>query len=668
MKSKILCLCALILGLVSCQQDGGTNVPVQERVRFTASVETTRTILGDDLSVLWEADDYIQLWYADENGSWAFDQLQLIEGAGTDSGVFEGIISKPISNYRYATYGEDWYSPYDASIIDQSYVPNSFGSKYDAWNFGGLASAPMIANVEADNTNLLFKNVMGIIQLHVAGSGVLESISLHDKNETVALNGNFSFDPDTLSIPDWFWKSYYTSLQNINVELGEESQPFYLVLPPTTIDELEVTFYFNNATDNVTFTATNPITISRGVITPVQPAINVTAPTKDWHIVGSINGWDVENGIVMETVEGTELVAAYGIEMAYNDEFKFVYGTSWGSEIGNSYYDYAYAGYYYYGQSGGYGGNITVGKSGTYDIYLDPTMPRFYIVNAGDDWSDTVEYTLTNATFSVIGDLLNESWSVDHYMSYMGEGLYFAENIIFADVNDEGAVFKIRLDSNWDRSFGVSSGNNLYEVDSPIDVSLGGSNIPVDAIIGISYDVWFDVAERKVWVTHHGYMPGQTVEIIEHQMPYMYGVVADSDQSSYRNFVQFVLSQTHIYDDWTAETQGYNNFLFTIYYNEISMPARIILNDDANTCLMSNTMLNGLFHELREGKLMDFTFFDTAVMNVTDGGIEVYATIGPDIHHIVYSGELKLGFQKHPLGNSGTETFVQLQEFNPEWK
>lgn len=667
MKSKILCLCALILGLVSCHQDKEVNTPVPEKVRFTASIETTRTFLGEDLSVLWSHYDVILLWH-DDDGYWASEQLNLIDGAETNAGVFEGTITKPLSSYHYATYGESWRSPYEASITDQSYVPGSFGGNYGSW-WDSSSSAPMIATLEAESTNLLFKNVTGLIKLDIAGSGILESISLHDKNETTPLNGGFSYDPDTLSILEWPWPSYYTSLQNINVELNEEPQSFYIVLPPATIEEMEVTMYFNNASDSVTVTATNPITISRGVITPVTPAITVEAPTHEWHIVGSMNDWTPEDGIVMEAVEGTDLVAAYDLELYDGSEFVFTYGTSWDNgTVGYLYGGYVYADYLYSGVLGGE--NIRIGKTGTYDIYLNPENFEFYIINAGNDWRNAIYDDIFGSELSVIGDMLNDNWSNDYPMHYLGEGLYRTENITFADANVEGAAFKIRLNNNWKYSLGVPSVDDIYSVDSPIDVSCAyGANIVVDAIIGIRYDVWFDIAERKVWVTHHGYTPGEPVEMIEHQMPYMYGGVFESDNDSYNYFAQIILSQTHVYYGWTLESSGYDNFLFSIYFNESKLPARIILGDESNTCFMSYEQLfNGLFRELENGRLSSIEYFDSVVMDVTENGIELYATIDRDILHIVYGGELKLGFYNQLSSNGGTETFIQRQEFNPEWK
>ena len=660
MKSRILWLFALVLGVVSCSKDTGvdnTLPPVAEKVRITASMDVTRTSLGENLEVLWSENDVISL-YGDTKSDFA-----IVEGVGTTTAVFEGYLPESSDGVIYATYGY-WWNPTNGYLENQNYVAGSFGTGYDRGT--DLGAVPMIAAYNAEDNSLAFKNVAGILRVDIAGSGLLESLSLHDALEENYLTGDYMFDPETLEISGWFSGYYYTSIQNINVELTSEAQSFYVVCPPCTINELEVTMYFNDARDNVKVTATNAITVERGVITPLSPVITVEAPVtptvKDWGVVGSFNAWAPDNSIPMEVLNGGAMVVAYGVELVAGDEFKFVLGDTW------TYDNYGYsgnspilAGHYY--DAAYYGGNIVVEADGTYDLYLDLENEKFYVMAAGDDIADA---TVGEVTYGVVGNLLNNSWGEDTVMSYMGDGWYCATNIVFT-----ARSFKIRINGDWSTALGVAS-SDIYYTDAPIAVSLTDTyDINVDVIPGLGYDVWYDSNKSEVWVMRHDVVPGDIpMEYIEFEMPYMFGMEYAEDINGYgmECSTQFILTDTPLVEGWTSVGTG-NNFLFTISFNAVdrtAYPRTIIMNDLTTDVVMAG--LNCYCTYVEGGQLGGVEMFDSAVLTAKADGIEAYVTIGSEVYHIVYNGAPKLGFYDFDEGTGGTEQFVFSEEFDPVWK
>lgn len=660
MKSRILWLFALVLGVVSCSKDTGvdnTLPPVAEKVRITASMDVTRTSLGENLEVLWSENDVISL-YGDTKSDFT-----IVEGVGTTTAVFEGYLPESLDGVIYATYGY-WWNSTNGYLENQNYVAGSFGTGYDRGT--DLGAVPMIATYNAADNSLAFKNVAGILRVDIAGSGLLESLSLHDALEENYLTGDYMFDPETLEISGWFSGYYYTSIQNINVELTSEAQSFYVVCPPCTINELEVTMYFNDARDNIKVTATNAITVERGVITPLSPVITVEAPetptVKDWGVVGSFNAWAPDNSIPMEVLEGGTMVVAYGVELVAGDEFKFVLGDTW------TYDNYGYsgnspilAGHYYDATS--YGGNIVIEADGTYDLYLDLENEKFYVMAAGDDIADA---TVGEVTYGVVGNLLNNSWGEDTVMSYMGDGWFCATNIVFT-----ARSFKIRINGDWSTAFGVAS-SDIYYTDAPIAVSLTDTyDINVDVIPGLGYDVWYDSNKSEVWVMRHDVVPGDIpMEYIEFEMPYMFGMEYAEDINGYgmECSTQFILTDTLIYEGWTSAETG-NNFLFTISFNAVdrtAYPRTIIMNDLTTDVVMAG--LNCYCTYVEGGQLGGVEMFDSAVLTAKADGIEAYVTIGSEVYHIVYNGAPKLGFYGSYDGTGGTEQFVVSEEFDPMWK
>ena len=111
-----------------------------------------------------------------------------------------------------------------------------------------------------------------------------------------------------------------------------------------------------------------------------------------------------------------------------------------------------------------------------------------------------------NGTFyGVMGDLQNNNWATDVPL-VLQNGIYVAQDVIFANANNEGCVFKIRVNKTWDVSYGVSDGTKLHGLRTAISLN-GTANAMVNAQVGVKYDIYFDFANKTAYVMPDGEKP-----------------------------------------------------------------------------------------------------------------------------------------------------------------
>lgn len=107
--------------------------------------------------------------------------------------------------------------------------------------------------------------------------------------------------------------------------------------------------------------------------------------------------------------------------------------------------------------------------------------------------------------WGLMGDFQNNNWSNDILFAQSGN-LMVAQDVIFADANKEGCVFKVRENRSWDVSYGVTDGAKKYGIGEQITLN-GTANALVNAQVGVKYDFYFDPATMKVWVMNDGATP-----------------------------------------------------------------------------------------------------------------------------------------------------------------
>ncbi len=225
-----------------------------------------------------------------------------------------------------------------------------------------------------------------------------------------------------------------------------------------------------------------------------------------WTLVGTHNGWNPAAGIEMYVVDGYNV--AYGVELTTDSEFKFVKNGAWGGDLGG---DVATQPNCRYATGSS---NIKVTEAGTYDIYLNGATDTYYVMSEGKLPSEAGDPTPVepDVEWNVIGDFQSGNWSAPVTMTKDGD-YYVAQDVVFANANNEGLAFKVRKFNNWDNdsTFGTADGAS-YELGSEIAIASatngGNKNIVVEGEVGVAYDVYVDTNNLKVWVMQDGLKPG----------------------------------------------------------------------------------------------------------------------------------------------------------------
>lgn len=109
--------------------------------------------------------------------------------------------------------------------------------------------------------------------------------------------------------------------------------------------------------------------------------------------------------------------------------------------------------------------------------------------------------------WGLMGDFKNNNWTTD--IAFVeADGYLVAEDVIFADTNKEGCVFKVRKNRNWDTSYGVADGTKLNELGAVISLN-GDKNVLMNAEVGVKYDFYFQPETMKIYVMADGAKPAQ---------------------------------------------------------------------------------------------------------------------------------------------------------------
>ena len=149
-------------------------------------------------------------------------------------------------------------------------------------------------------------------------------------------------------------------------------------------------------------------------------------------------------------------------------------------------------------------GNIAInGEAGVkYDIYLRTADMSVVVVADGE--TPAFDAISTVVAWDIMGDFENDNWTTGYALEAAGD-LFVAQDVVFANANGEGLVFKVRQDHNWDTSFGVTD-TTAREIGSVINLD-GGSNIAINGEVGVKYDIYFNATSMAVVVVADGGTP-----------------------------------------------------------------------------------------------------------------------------------------------------------------
>ena len=272
LRNIFILLTALLF--VSCSQEIGLNtamIPAGGEIVISATMEepgcASRTELKDGSAVVWSKEDAIALLTASTK-----DRFVISSGEGTTTATFSGTTSA--SGPFYAFYP---YSP-DCSVSDgylSFFVPMS--QRYVAGSFDAGVS-PSVATIESLDAAAGFKNLFGILQLNLCGSGKVRRVEVVDLAGTplwgdcrVLLDGKQGTAEQTLEMTGGSNKLIMEFISDVSL-LASSPRVLNFVVPPGSFSKgVSVRVFEPSGSVTSFLTAQNPeIKIARSNITKMD--------------------------------------------------------------------------------------------------------------------------------------------------------------------------------------------------------------------------------------------------------------------------------------------------------------------------------------------------------------------------------------------------------------
>lgn len=232
-----------------------------------------------------------------------------------------------------------------------------------------------------------------------------------------------------------------------------------------------------------------------------------------WGLVGTINGWGEAPDLYMDEVSEGMFVRK-GVTLTLDDQFKIRFNNEWndaknyGLEGGNGAIDPNTAVKII---TAGNSGNIGITAAGTYDIYFSLANEKVYVMDRGKTPADAGDPepgpgpTPTDEVWGIVGTLTGWADGADLTLAKEGD-FYVRKGVAFG----VAAEFKLRKDGKWDVNYGVNDAAPV-NIDEAVVLALNSSNNITLAAPG-TYDVYFDLAAKKLYVMNEGKTPADAVD------------------------------------------------------------------------------------------------------------------------------------------------------------
>lgn len=143
--------------------------------------------------------------------------------------------------------------------------------------------------------------------------------------------------------------------------------------------------------------------------------------------------------------------------------------------------------------------NAVIAEAGTYDYWLLPEAGRAYVMAAG------AKPELVPDTWGLVGNI--SGWGDLGDFSMSEEGAYLVRKGVALTTASE---FKIRFNNAWDdsKNYGTASGGAI-DINKAVDVVTSGGSQNIKVQLDGTYDVYFDLANSKLYVMTEGKTPAQ---------------------------------------------------------------------------------------------------------------------------------------------------------------
>lgn len=408
---SLLVAAAMVMGATSCQKDAAETVATNEPVSFTATLNNTRTELGEGNKVMWNADDKITIYTQENTAGVVFDG-DATEAAATATFTTTSEFAASETGYlavypnttKAATYADGVWSVPVTIGAEQDMVANGWDEKYNH----------MVAY--SQNNQLAFQAGTALIKFTYEGdAGMLAIASFYAEGANLAGNATLNYNTADGSI------NYTTTGTSTNIDLFglTPGETYYIPIFPGKVEYFHLSGYssqmpatFYSYEGEFEFKAGKIYTIKaklQGTPSPwtmVDPNMgtqaSMTIDDNGYHVAKAVPAgdfvfyqWNMENG--EQYLSASKELGLYEWQATATDM------------------DMAIA--------------ISIPMDNMFDVYLAPDASMFCLVETG---ATVPEMPVVSPWKLYLGDLSNTT------MMFVENGFHVAKNI---NVSELGYFF-----------------------------------------------------------------------------------------------------------------------------------------------------------------------------------------------------------------------------------
>lgn len=443
---------AALVGFAACSTDEGIEnvAPEQEGVmEFVASFDETRTTL-DGMDVKWCAGDQI-----DVNG----EVFSIKNAAEYEAATTATFVGNKVERPYFAVYPASALSSrYTAGAGAINYVSLTLDANVGAGTFADGANIALAYN--AENTTLAFENMLAVLKFQVTAA--CEEVTIRSNG---FLAGTFNVAQDLT------YAGFNTGNSEMTLTIDGGFQPgvdYYTTVIPYQAHTLTIEIDGVVVAEKESKTLVKNKIYNLGVLP--EPLVET-----DYNVVGSFQGWNVDEGAAVKMYKSGDWAVAKGVELYKTDEFKIVKGNTW--DVSYGFQSVTVLDVDTVVTLDGTQ-NIKAAKNGLFDIYFNgETLEAKYVcveeyttltvditIDNKANWSplyitlksgDNVivsNATVTDNTYAVSGDYIGESLS--YILSNGSKTLEGNVSITKngATINLEETIIKLRVQLDTDNA------------------------------------------------------------------------------------------------------------------------------------------------------------------------------------------------------------------------
>lgn len=278
-KSKLFQLGLMAALAVACVAEPKDAPQVTEGEELVAGIENfgTRTLVDEDLQVLWETADQISVFLQTvENRPY-----ELKGEGGVASGTFARTTTPSPSFFASVPYNYGVYPYSEATKIDAEGVITvalPAEQAYAEESFGPGANVMVAAS---EDKSLKFKNLCGYVGVRLTGDALVESVTLRSNaGEPLAGTALVTVTPDgdpAMELSEEGAVDAVTVTCENPVQLSSEETLFWVVVPPADyVEGFTLTVTYNGGQEFVLEGATS-LELQRNTLVKMAP-VNIVAP------------------------------------------------------------------------------------------------------------------------------------------------------------------------------------------------------------------------------------------------------------------------------------------------------------------------------------------------------------------------------------------------------